>query len=131
MYRRGGNFAMTSKIRSQLENLLAQYPTNQLASRALKALRSRVSKLHQSTGALSTIHLVRIYTRRARLNSQKQLGIEGFDELIRQLNQETESSLEIYAVSTDREVFSIFTDPVISKLAGILVSEGKMITGPG
>lgn len=118
---------MTSKIRSRLEDLLVHYPKNRLANRALKALRSRVSKLHQSTGALSTVHLVRIYTMRAELNSQKQSGIEGFDELIRQLNQETESSLEIHAVSTDREVFSIFTDPAISKLVGILVSEGKMI----
>ena len=118
---------MTSKTRRQLENLLAHYPENELANRALKALRSRVSKLHQSTGALSTSHLIRIYTRRASLNSQRQLGIEGFDGLIRQLNQETESSLEIYAVGTDREVFSIFTDTAISKLVGILVSEGKMI----
>jgi len=118
---------MTSKIRSQLETLLAHYPKNELANRALKALRSRVSKLHQSTGALSTSHLVRIYTRRASLNSQRQLGIEGFDELIRQLNHETESSLEIHALGTDKEVFSIFTDSAISKLVGILVSHGKSI----
>jgi hypothetical protein len=118
---------MTKVTRNQLEKLLVRYPKNQLAKRALEALRSRLSNLHQSTGGLSTTHLVRIYTRRAELNSQKQLGIEGFDELIRLLNRETESSLEIHTVSTDDEAFSIFTDRAISKLVGILVSKGTII----
>lgn len=120
---------MTSVTRNQLEEILERYPENRLAKRTLEALRSAASELHQSTGALSTEHLLRVYTRRAQLNSQKQLGIEGFDELIRMLKKETESSLDIHAVRTDYETFSIFTDPAISKLVGILVSRGKLNDG--
>jgi len=113
---------MRSPNSRRLESLLAQDPTP-LVERSLFALREAKSVLEPSTGPLPIQHVRRVYTRRARLNTRNQAGVQGFSRLIKNLNSTPEKQIEIYAIRSGDEIFSVFTNPSITSLIGVLVSK--------
>jgi len=115
---------MKRRSASRLESLLAQDSTNILAKQSLLALRDALSVLEQSTGPLPIHHVRRVYTRRAKLNARKHVGgVRGFGRLIKSLNATPEKAIEIYAIRLANEVFSVFTNPSLTTLIGILISK--------
>ena len=90
--------------------------------------------LIKGTPALTSIQLPisnarDIYSKRASLNADTGGPIEGFDDLLSNLNNETASLIGIQWIEVDSEQFAVFTDADVSKLIGILLfSSSKDLT---
>ena len=106
---------------ASLKALLSQ-ATSDLAKRGFKALASGSCVDYHVTEPVAREEIRGIYSRRAKLNSQRQGNVEGFEELLPSLNKETDSELLIHAFETDREAFTVFTDVAMTKLMGLLIS---------
>ena len=62
-----------------------------------------------------------IYYRRAELNTDHGGPIKGFDDLVLNLQSESEPTVGIQSVTVGADQFVLFTTPDVSRLIGILV----------
>jgi hypothetical protein len=96
--------------------------TSELAKRGLTALASGSVSGYQVTKPVATEEIRQIYSRRAKLNSQKSGTVEGFEELLSALNGETDPDLLIHGFEAGSEAFTVFTNVAITRLIGLLIS---------
>ena len=66
-------------------------------------------------------HIQRIYGRRARINTKRGAPIKGFDNLIRNLNEEQSPNIGIQTIRVGAESFSVFTTSDVTRIIGILL----------
>ncbi len=108
-----------------LQDLLLKSGNSSLAQRCLQALSSRVYANYESTGPVPIGEIRDIYLRRARLNEKRNGPVEGFDELVPELEAATEDSVVVHGFEAGREAFTIFTNASVTRLIGLLLSHIK------
>ena len=102
--------------------LLKQEPENNLAERCCNALIEKASASIISTGSLPIDHVRRIYGVRAETNNENVGAVEGYDELIRSLDEEKDETINIHSFEAEGKAFTVFTNESCTKLLGLLIS---------
>ena len=113
-------------INNQLISLLKVNQNNPLAADCLKQI-SEASEVRYLEGGLASLnHIIDIYSRRARVNSELNQGmVKGFDELLPALKALTIPSVQLHSLEFLSQWFTVFTDASTSALLGILKSPKK------
>ena len=109
-------------IPAALEKLLTKESSDALARRCLNALGRQPRAEYKATDPIPLDEIRHIYARRAALNRKRQGTVEGFDELEPALQAETGDSVVVHGFQADDEAYTVFTNPDVTKLVGILVS---------
>lgn len=80
-------------------------------------------------GAMTTQHLINVYSTRKRVQSEvnKDEFVEGYDEVLSNLNNVPESSILVMSLLTGNGTYIIFTSTNVKTLVGILRS-GRTLT---
>lgn len=84
---------------------------------------------HSGGAAMTTQHLINVYSTRKRVQSEvnKDEFVEGYDEVLSDLNNAPESSILVMSLLTGNWTYIIFTSTNVKTLIGILRS-GRTLT---
>lgn len=84
---------------------------------------------HPGGAAMTTQHLIYVYSTRKRVQSEvnKDEFVEGYDEVLSNLNNVPESSILVMSLLTGNGTYIIFTSTNVKTLIGILRS-GRTLT---
>ncbi len=111
-----------NQLASQIRELLVKNNTSSLVKRCLDVMSEDSFLTFKSTGPLPIEHVRRTTEVRAKTNAQGRGLVEGYDELLRGLKEETDCSVQIYFFDARGDSFTILTDSSTSRLLGVLIS---------
>ena len=111
----------------QIKQLLQENAASSLVQRCLDALSDKASLSLKSTSPLPIQHVSRTIAIRAKINAEGLDLVEGFDDILKALNTETDESVVSYFFEENKKVFMIFTNLSVSKLFGVLISNDSTL----